>query len=68
MPEPEVLAPSPLRRLAHLTGPLAASEVLSFANSVIMTAFVGRLGTRELSAWVLAHTFMNVTGAQGLLR
>ena len=48
------------RRLLRLTGPLAASEVLGFASSVIPTAFIGHLGAEQLSAWVLAHTFINL--------
>ena len=51
-----------LRRLLHLTAPLATSEVLAFGTSIIPTAFEGHLGPQQLSAWILAHTFINLTG------
>jgi MATE family multidrug resistance protein len=37
-------------------------EVLTFAKELIITGFVGRLGSLELSALVLAQTLYNVTG------
>ncbi len=47
-------------RLWELSWPLSGMEVLTFAKELIITAFVGHLGSFQLSSLVLAQTLYNV--------
>ena len=57
-PPPPPSAPS----LLELALPLALSQFLGFALSMLAVMFIGRLGELQMSMAVLATSFMNVTG------
>ncbi|KAL6754135.1 MATE efflux family protein [Haematococcus lacustris] len=54
-------------RLWELAWPLSGMEVLTFAKELIITAFVGHLGSFQLSSLVLAQTLYNVSGNAPML-
>lgn len=58
----QTLAVEESTRIIRLALPLAATNLCSFAISVVSIAFLGRLGARELAIAILATTLFNVTG------
>ncbi|OAY76923.1 Protein DETOXIFICATION 56 [Ananas comosus] len=51
-----------LRSQRGIALPLAATNLTWFAKTAVTTAFLGRLGERELAGGTLGLTFANVTG------
>lgn len=45
-----------------LVGPVMISNIIALANNIMNTAFMGRVGTNELSAAALGVMLVNVTG------
>ena len=52
----------PARRLVALALPLIAQNLFGYGVSLVSLLVVGRLGTYELSAAVLASSSLNITG------
>ena len=56
-----------MRRLVKLAAPIAATNLCSFAISLVSLMFVGRLGDSQLSAAILATSVYNITGLSLLI-
>lgn len=53
--------------LGQLAFPLAAQNVIGYSMTIISSIFIGRLGAQQLSSYVLASSFYNVTGLSVVL-